>query len=434
MDKKRVVLISILLIMIIISIFLAFAIYNTISLKKIAKENNKSEVVINEVNEINNVESKDNAIVVEVSNKTEETNNDDINDNYDYSALENEDTSSELFGQYYEEAINILKKMSLNEKVGQLFLVRYPEDDANNQIKEENPGGYILFGKDFKYETKTSIINRLTENQSNSKIKLLLGVDEEGGEVVRVSCYQQFRETSFKSPQELEKEGGLNRIIEDSHEKTRLLKSLGINFNLAPVADVSINENSFIYSRTYGKNAEDTANYIKEVVKSMNEDGIISTLKHFPGYGDNEDTHTVVAIDEREITEFEENDFKPFSAGILEKVPTILVSHNIIKNMDEKLPASLSPNVHKILKNNLKFSGLMITDDLDMSAVKEYVDSGNAATQAIIAGNDMIITSNFQVQKSEVLNAIKEGVISEDSINRSVRKIIACKIAYGIIE
>lgn len=433
MNKSKRVLIGV-FIAIIVLILSGIISYEKINSQKLSKENSKSDSVINATNETNIIESEDNAIIVEMDPKYEEDDEvNEINSEYDYSTLENEETTSELFNAYYGKAMGILKNMSLNEKVGQLFLVRYPEADMSKQVSEEFPGGYILFGKDFKYENPTSIANKIAENQNNSKTKLLIGVDEEGGEVVRISCYPQYRDSGFLSPQELDKEGGLERIIQDSHEKTKLLKSLGINFNLSPVADVSTNENSFIYNRTYGKSADETSMYIKEVIRAMNKDGIVSALKHFPGYGDNEDTHTGIVVDEREITEFEEKDLKPFASGIEEKSPTILVSHSIVKSMDEKLPASLSPNVHRILKEDLNFSGLTITDDLEMGAVKEYVENGNAAVQAIVAGNDMIITSSFKAQKNEVLNAIREGIISEDTINRSVRKILACKLAYGII-
>ncbi len=340
---------------------------------------------------------------------------------------------TDLFGKYYEQAENLLKSMTLEEKVGQIFLVRFPDSGIENQIKEYAPGGYILFGKDFKDETESSVLKKLTNLQNTSKIKLIFGVDEEGGEIVRVSAYSAFRSSEFESTQALYKEGGLQAIIKDSTEKSNLLKKLGLNMNLAPVADVALKESSYIYKRTYGQGYEETANYVSELIKRMNDDGMISVMKHFPGYGDNEDTHTGIVIDERSLDSFAVGDFLPFASGAKCGAPCVLVSHNIVKSIDEKFPASLSESAHNILREQLDFSGVIMTDDLAMDAVKQYSENGEAAVQAVLAGNDMIITSDFEKQRQEVLNAINEGRISEEKIDLAVRRILAMKYCYGLI-
>ena len=348
---------------------------------------------------------------------------------------EQEETlEQDIFEKYYIQAEALIENMTIEEKVGQMFLVRFPERGEIEEIENYKPGGYILFGRDFKNETKASITNKLAQCQESSQIPLILGVDEEGGTVVRVSNYKAFRKSKFLSPQDLFKKGGLDAIIKDSTEKTTLLKSLGLNMNLAPVADVSTNSSDFIYKRAYGKNAEETAKYVSEVIKTMNNDGIISTMKHFPGYGNNIDTHTGIAIDERPYETFETSDFLPFKSGIDVGAPTILVSHNIVKSMDENNPASLSTKIHSILRYDLGFSGIIMTDDLAMDAVKTYTENGEAAVQAVLAGNDMIISSDFKTQRQEVLNAISEGKIDEELIDMAVRRILACKYAYGIIK
>lgn len=342
--------------------------------------------------------------------------------------------SNELFGAFYKQAESLLETMSLEEKIGQMFLVRYPERGVIEEIKTQNPGGYILFGRDFDNETKTSMLEELNANQGASKIKLALGVDEEGGAVVRVSSHKAFRSSKFLSPQKLYSKGGLDLIVEDSKEKSELLKSIGLNMNLAPVSDVSTSSSDFIYKRAYGKGAEETAKYVAKLIETMNESGMISTMKHFPGYGNNVDTHTGIAIDERLYETFVNSDFLPFKAGIEAKGPTILVSHNVVKCMDESKPASLSENVHKILREDLGFSGIIMTDDLAMDAVKTYVENGEAAVQAVLAGNDMIISSDFTKQKNEVVLAVNDGRISQDIIDKAVKRILACKYAYKIIE
>ena len=354
-------------------------------------------------------------------------------ENIENELSENNTEIVELFKEYYDEAEELLSIMSLEEKIGQMFLVRYPEKGVIDEIKKYSPGGYILFGRDFKNETKQSILKEINDCQNASKIKMIFGVDEEGGTVVRVSAYKAFRDSKFKSPQDLWEEGGLSAILKDSNEKSSLLKSIGLNMNLTPVADVPTKESSFMYKRSFGRGASETATYISELIKTMNRDNMISAMKHFPGYGDNTDTHTGIAIDNRSLEEFKNNDFLPFKSGIEAKAPTILVSHNIVNCMDGSMPASLSKKVHDILRNDLSFTGIIMTDDLAMDAVKSYVENGEAAVQAVLAGNDMIISSDFETQRNEVLNAVKQGRISEDIINTAVKRILACKYAYKII-
>lgn len=341
-------------------------------------------------------------------------------------ALEDNDIKKSIFKKSYKKAIKKVLEMTLEEKVGQLFLVRYDKPSIDTYNKS-NPGGYILFAKDFENHTKESITNELKQLQEKSKYPLILGVDEEGGYVTRISRFKNFRSEKFKSPREYYEEGGYELLENTETEKARLLKEIGINLNLAPVADVSTNENDFIYSRSFGKDAKGTAELIEKMVEFANKNQINSCLKHFPGYGNNVDTHTGIAIDNRDYVNFQENDFLPFAAGIKNNVPCILVSHNIVNSIDSEYPSSLSEKVIEILRKELDYTGIIITDDLAMDAVKDYVDNNQAATMAINAGNDMIITSDFLNMYEEVLNSIKDGKISEDTLNKAVIRIISWK-------
>lgn len=340
--------------------------------------------------------------------------------------------NKDLFGKYYDKSEKIVNKMTIEEKIGQLFLVRYDSNTALNEIRNYYPGGYILFARDFENHTKDSIKKELNNLQEESKTPLILGVDEEGGYVTRVSRFKNFRDEKFPSPKSIYEQGGYELLEQVEKEKLELLLSIGLNFNLAPVADISTDENDFMYERSFGKDKDETAVYIKNMVKYANDLNISSCLKHFPGYGNNIDTHNNIAIDNREYENFVNNDFIPFESGIKEKVPVILMSHNIVLSMDKKYPASLSNNIHKILRNELEFSGIIITDDLAMDAVTEYVDNKEAATLAINAGNDMIITSDFVNMKNELLKSVKENKITKKKIDKAVKRIIAWKLAYQI--
>lgn len=333
---------------------------------------------------------------------------------------------NDIFYKYYSKADKILDKMSIEEKIGQLFLVRYNKNDTT-YLSNFYPGGYILFAKDFENHTKESIKEELDVLQKMNKYKLIIGVDEEGGFVTRVSRYKNFREGKFLSPKFYYEKGGYELLKETEKEKAYLLKSIGVNLNLAPVADISTDENDFIYNRAFGYDEIKTSEFINNMVTYANENEINSCLKHFPGYGNNKDTHTGIAIDNREYENFLEKDYLPFIAGIKANVPSILVSHNIINCLDSTKPASLSKKVISELRGKLNFTGIIITDDLAMDAVKEYVENNQAATLAIEAGNDMIITSDFITMYKELLNSVNNKILTEETINQAVRRVLAWK-------
>ena len=326
----------------------------------------------------------------------------------------------------------MLDNMSVEEKVGQMFMVRVPKENADKRVSEYHLGGYIMFGRDFDNKTKEEVINNIASWQSAADIPMLIGVDEEGGTVNRISTNTEFRSEPFKSSQELYKEGGFDLIYEDTITKANFLKELGINVNFAPVVDVSTNPDDYIYKRSFGKNANLTSEYAEVVVRAMKEANIVSVLKHFPGYGNNTDTHTGIAIDNRTLETFKESDFLPFEAGIKAGANIILVSHNIVTNIDPDNPASLSSKVHEILRNDLGFAGVIITDDLYMDAISKNYDS-SVAVLAILAGNDLICTTDFESQIPEVIAAVEDGTISIDRINESVRRILELKLELNLI-
>ena len=340
----------------------------------------------------------------------------------------------ELFCQYYSDADDILSTMSLEEKIGQLFFVRFDESAAEEQIKTYHPGGYVLFAKDFLNQTKESISSLLQHLQGVSKFSLAFAVDEEGGSVTRVSRYPNFRESKFLSPKEIYATGGYDALESTEKEKGELLLSLGLNVNLAPVADVSTNSDDFIYDRSFGKDAKETATYVGKMVDYANEVGISSCLKHFPGYGNNSDTHTGSAIDNRSYESFLESDFLPFEAGIQEKVPMVLVSHNIMMAVDSKYPSSLSQKVISILRDELDFSGIVITDDLAMGAIDQYRDQECVTCLAVNAGNDVMIVSDIEQAYQELMAAVENKEVSIKKINKAVKRILAWKLAYHMID
>lgn len=328
----------------------------------------------------------------------------------------------------------MIEGMTLEEKVCQMFIARCP---AENQIEilEKYPlGGYILFGRDFEDKTEEDVESQIESFQQASKIKMLIAVDEEGGSVVRVSRNENLRDTPFKSPSQIYGEGGLEAVAEDTEEKSRLLLSLGINTNFAPVCDVTTDEQAFMYDRTLGMGAEDTAEYVKTVVQTMKKEGIASVLKHFPGYGNNGDSHESIITDERPLSDFESADFVPFLEGIANGADMVLISHNIVTAVDGEFPASISEKVHELLRNYLGFDGVIVTDDLIMKGLTDYAGEQSAAVLAVKAGNDLLCSTDFETQIEEVLTAVKNGEIAEERIDESVYRILKLKQNIGILE
>ena len=324
--------------------------------------------------------------------------------------------------------------MTLEEKVGQMFIARCPSVDAPIYAQRYNLGGYILFGQDFKNSDPDTFRETVKAYQESVKIPMFIAVDEEGGIVTRASRYPQFRSSPFPSPQKLFKEGGIDAVREDAREKSEFLLDLGINLNFAPVCDISQSPDDFMYERSIALDADGTSEYVKTLVNEMKKARIGSVLKHFPGYGNNSDTHTGIAIDKRPMEVFETSDFLPFKAGIERGAGIVLVSHNIVECMDKDMPASLSPKVINILRENLSFDGLIITDDLVMDAIGLYTDKENAAVQAVIAGNDLLCCTDFTEQIPAFIKAVKGGTISEERIDKSVKRILEYKLELGIIE
>ena len=240
-------------------------------------------------------------------------------------------------------------------------------------------------------------------------------------------------ESAFPSPRKLYSEGGISLILKTESEKCDLLKSLGINLNLAPVCDITNDQNAFMYSRSLGESPEITADYVKKLILLYKFKGMGTTLKHFPGYGNNKDTHTGIASDERSLNELITNDLIPFIKAINSGADSILVSHTFINALDETKPASLSPLVINFLRKEMKFEGVIVTDDLFMEAITDLYGAKESAVLAIEAGADLLISTEFEIQYEAVLNALKEGRIKRENLEKSVSRILCFKHKLNLL-
>ena len=330
-------------------------------------------------------------------------------------------------------AEKIMSEMTIDEKIGQLFFSRIPTDydTAISDMKKYQPGGYVFFASEFENRTPETMKTYTNALKGAAKVVPLLAVDEEGGTVTRISRYKQYRAEKFLSPREL-MAGGTELVASDTREKCSLISSLGLNLNLAPVADISTDPNDFIYYRSAGDLGAAT-DYVTAYVTESVKAGVGSALKHFPGYGNNADTHTGIAVDKRSAETFRASDFLPFRAGIDAGCGIVMVSHNIVECFDKENPASLSAEVHRVLREELSFDGVITTDDLAMQAVTDSYGSGEAAVLAIEAGNDLICCSDLSVKYEAVKSAYVSGRISLSRIEESVLRILEYKVTMGLL-
>ena len=328
----------------------------------------------------------------------------------------------------------VTAEMSAEELVGQLFLARCPETEtAISHVSQYHLGGYILFGKDFENETPASVTETISAYQAAAAIPLLIAVDEEGGTVTRVSTNPTFRAERFRSPRDLYAQGGMESVLQAETEKSRLLSSLGINVNMAPVCDVTTDPTAFMYRRSLGQDPQTTGQFAAETTEIMSSFGIGAVLKHFPGYGNNADTHIGIAVDNRTLDALEINDLVPFSAAIKTGSPAVLVSHTIVACLDGERPASLSPQVITYLRQSMGFDGVVVTDDLAMDAITHRYGAEEAAIMAIAAGCDLLCSSEYQVQYNAVLDAVNSGRLSRQRVIQAAARILQWKYSLGLL-
>ena len=346
----------------------------------------------------------------------------------DQSESVGEPESVDLAAQKIEEE---LSRMTLEQKVGQLFMVRNNGSGTLEEtVSKTNAGGAILFAKDFDGLSAANVRNMTDSLQSASDGRMIIAVDEEGGTVVRVSSNSKLRKSRFLSPQQLYRNGGFDLIVSDTGEKCELLYSLGINMNLAPVADVCTSASGFMFKRSFGKGAEDTAEYVSKVIGVMKKTPVASCVKHFPGYGNSRnDTHQGLDVNEKSIDKLQSSDLVPFEAAINEGVDSIMLSHTIVNAIDPDHPVSLSPAAVKMIRENMGFDGLLITDGLEMGAIIKFCgDSGKSCVMAVQAGVDILCAPMNPVSDyGAVLEAVRNGEISQERIDESVRRILRFK-------
>lgn len=369
----------------------------------------------------------------------DETDNTDIEEtDMDSESPEEEtETGEEVILSENDIIINdALSSMTLREKLGQMFIVGYDDEwYTTSYVENYDFAAFITFPEDFENETPESLKTKIDNVKAKCKYGAILCVDEEGGTVTRISRYPQFRSEPFESPREINNKSGLEGIRANAVEKAELMLACGHNMNLAPVVDISLSEDDFMYYRSMGADAEITSEMAEIIITESSKLGVCSVVKHFPGYGAVSDTHTGMAYDDRSLEELEENDIIPFRRAAQSGVQGIMISHIITAALDSDRPASVSPKVVDYIRNNIGYDGVIVSDDMGMNGILDYCSdtvSDCASLEAILAGIDLVCCTNWYEQYPAVWAAVEDGRLTEERMNESVRRILKMKLENGI--
>ena len=345
--------------------------------------------------------------------------------------------------EYATHVDDIIAGMSLHEKVCQLFFIQPEQFSLQERVNAPNRrfyaafsrfpvGGVILFAPNIRKSTVADLNAGMQEAAvSAGGIGLLIGTDEEGGNVSRVANKLKLAEKQ-PSPSEI---ADAEQAYESASIIGAYLSGYGFNVNFAPVADVrSSVPDAEIASRCYSGDPEDVSEKVVRFVEGSHSAGIIPVLKHFPGLGAvSGNTHTGTGISERTVEDWRSTDFRPFAAGIQAKAEMVMVSHQVAVNVDPDAPASLSGIVIAFLREELGFDGVIITDALRMNAVKEKYGSAEACVRALEAGADMLLLPYNFTNAYGVMDALESGRLTEKRIDESLRRILSLKEKYGLL-
>ena len=332
-----------------------------------------------------------------------------------------------------------MKEMSLEEKVGQMIFAGIEDttitDQAKQLISKDMVGGLILFKNNMiDVQQTVGFINELKTESKNNKIPLFLGVDEEGGRVTRLPGI-----TKFPTNLDVGKQNNEKWSYDIGVQLGTALKSFGFNVNFAPVLDVNSNpSNPVIGDRSFGDNPTIVSKLGIQTMKGMQSQSIIPVVKHFPGHGDTSvDSHKELPVIHKTKEDLQALELIPFKDAVNNGADMVMVGHILLPNLDTQFPSSLSSDIiTDLLREEMGFNGVIITDDMTMDAITNQYDIGYASVEAVKAGNDMVMIAhnytNVKKAKDYILKAVRKGEISEERINSSVIRILSLKEKYHL--
>ncbi len=337
---------------------------------------------------------------------------------------------------------NKINNMSLDQKIGQLLIGGFNgytvDSNTEKLINEKYLGGFILFQRNVKDSNQLlELTNNLKSLNKDNIAPLFISADEEGGDVTRMPDeIKKLPSNSF-----IGKVNDENFSYNIGKTLGRKLNAFGLNMDYAPVLDINSNPNNPVIGvRSFGDNESIVTILGINTMEGIKSQKVIPVIKHFPGHGDTYvDSHIglpVVNYDLKRLNDFE---LVPFKAAIAAGADTIMTAHILLPKLDPKYPATLSYNIiTNLLRKDIGFDGVVITDDMTMGAILKNYDIGDAAVKAINAGADIILVSHKYENIQKVISSIKEAVlnktITEDRVNESVYRILSLKEKYKLTD
>ena len=335
-----------------------------------------------------------------------------------------------------------VNELSIQEKVGQMLMIGMDTNYITERIKlmitKYKIGGIILYRKNFNtYEEMLALIKKLKDLNKENKIPLWIAIDQEGGRVNRMPK----EILNLPAANKIATKGGIEAVEKSAEIIGEMLKQSGYHVNFAPVLDIKrFKDNHAIGDRCYGAKKEEVEKYGVAFMKKLQEQGILSVIKHFPGHGaTKKDSHFFLPMIKERMEYLEKEDMYPFQQAIKNGAEAILIGHLLIRNVTGIFPASLSKKfIVKYLRKKYRYNGLIITDDLKMRAIRLWYGEEFAVRKAFEAGNDVIVFRLHQEEERKaietVMKQVKSGNLKEARINRSVRRIVKLKEKYGLFE
>jgi beta-N-acetylhexosaminidase len=339
----------------------------------------------------------------------------------------------------------LIQKMSLEEKLGQLLIVEYVgksyTSELRTMITQQFVGGYMYQEVNHNFEAPYNVASNVkslsSQTMKDARIPLLIATDQEGGYVNRLYQFHG----PLPSAETLAASGKPDYVKQQATQTAKWLLELGVNVDLAPVVDVRTIEPPSLPTRMFGRDPQTVVTYAGAFLDGLQQNNVMGTLKHFPGLGAaNSDPHFGLPVVNRSKADLDKIDFAPYKSLIQQKNPAMIMSTDVLMTaVDADLPAELSPKViDGVLRGELGYNGVVITDGLYMEGISKKWNIGEASVLSILAGNDLVEGPFTVAQVAAVVSALKQAIqnkrLTEERINLSLQRILLMKMDYGLIK
>ncbi len=334
---------------------------------------------------------------------------------------------------------DMIASMSDKELIGQMVMIGFEgqkdmDKEGARLVRDDFVGNVMLFGWNTDTFEQTKALTAKIQAYSRNGIPVMIGIDLEGGKVKRFPG--EWR-PALESAQALGKAGDARRVYDQYRRIGEKLHEIGIMIDFAPVLDIAKKPSeTFLGSRMFGGDAEKTAALVPEAVKGLQDGGVASLGKHFPGHGSTpDDSHQTLPVIRLSLEKLRSYSLVPFSAAVDQGIDAMLVGHLLFPKIDNEYPASVSyAFITDLLRKELGFGGVVVSDDMRMQGIRSRFSAGEAAALHILAGGDIVLVGRHYVLQKQVVDAlyqaVQDGRITRQRLEESVRRILTLKRAY----